>query len=341
MIKFDNFSTAHQKKIVEFINSVNDSFNSPKKLTDAFFVQTINVPPSNPETNCYIASANHDIFGFLQIVEEPPVKRIVGLQTIREGGDFAEIFQNFMAIAVKHGTLSNAKVIHFQISQNDHESKKILDIKADIGFAFDGDGDRIIVVDEKGKQIDGDKIIALFAKHYLKSKQLDKKVIVATVMSNLGLENYLKKLGIKLVRTNVGDFNVITEMKKHSYVLGGEQSGHIILGNYLNTGDGILAAVKIIEIISSEKTKASKIFSLYDQYPQIKTNLPIKKKPNGYFDKPHVLVFLLPGEHSRAITDESTCCNTRPIGLTFSLGRMANAAAPIPAHGGEGLNTPS
>ena len=164
-------------------------------------------------------------------------------------------------------------------------SKKVLDIKADIGFAFDGDGDRIIAVDEKGQQIDGDKIIALFAKHYLKSKQLDKKVIVATVMSNLGLENYLKKLGIKLVRTNVGDFNVITEMKKNSYVLGGEQSGHIILGNYLNTGDGILAAVKIIEIISSEKTKASKIFSLYDQYPQIKTNLPIKKKPNGFFDK--------------------------------------------------------
>ena len=164
-------------------------------------------------------------------------------------------------------------------------SKKVLDIKADIGFAFDGDGDRIIVVDEKGQQIDGDKIIALFAKHYLKSKQLDKKVIVATVMSNLGLENYLKKLGIKLVRTNVGDCNVIAEMKKNSYVLGGEQSGHIILGDYLNTGDGILAAVKIIEIISSEKIKASKIFSLYDQYPQIKTNLQIKKKPNGFFDK--------------------------------------------------------
>ena len=164
-------------------------------------------------------------------------------------------------------------------------SKKVLDIKADIGFAFDGDGDRIIAVDEKGQQIDGDKIIALFAKYYLKSKQLDKKVIVATVMSNLGLENYLKKLGIKLIRTDVGDFNVIAEMKKNSYVIGGEQSGHIILGNYLHTGDGILAAVKIIEIISSEKNKASKIFSLYDQYPQIKTNLPIKKKPNGFFDK--------------------------------------------------------
>ncbi len=105
-------------------------------------------------------------------------------------------------------------------------------------------------------------------------------------MSNIGLENYLRnKLGIKLIRTSVGDFNVVKEMKKRSYILGGEQSGHIILGNYLNTGDGILVAIKIIEIISSVKTKASKIFNLYDQYPQIKINLPIKKKTNGSFDK--------------------------------------------------------
>ncbi len=127
MIKFDNFSTAYQKKIVEFINSVNDSINSPKKLTDAFFVQTTNVPPSNPETNCYIASTNNDVLGFLQIVEEPLVKRIVGLQTIREGGGFAEILKHFMTISVKHAVLTKAKMIHFQISQNDHESKKILE----------------------------------------------------------------------------------------------------------------------------------------------------------------------------------------------------------------------
>ena len=127
MIKFDNFSTAYQKKIVEFINSVNDSFNSPKKLTNAFFVQTTNVPPSNPETNCYIASTNNDVLGFLQIVEEPLVKRIVGLQTIRKGSNFTEILKNFMTISVKHAVLSKAKKIHFQISQNDHESKKILE----------------------------------------------------------------------------------------------------------------------------------------------------------------------------------------------------------------------
>ena len=165
-------------------------------------------------------------------------------------------------------------------------SKKILDIKANIGFAFDGDGDRLIAVDEKGKQIDGDKIIALFAKYYLKTKLLNKKTIVTTIMSNLGLENYLKnKLGIKLIRTSVGDVNVISKMQKNSYTLGGEQSGHIILGNFMNTGDGILAAIKIIEIMSLSKMKASRLFNLYKQTPQIQINLPIKGKLNSNFEK--------------------------------------------------------
>ena len=165
-------------------------------------------------------------------------------------------------------------------------SKKILEIKADIGFAFDGDGDRIIAVDEKGNKIDGDQIIALFAKHYVKSKLLKKKTVVTTVMSNLGLEYYLKdRLGVKLIRTSVGDINVIKEMIKNSYTLGGEQSGHIILGNYLKTGDGILAALKIIEIMSSNNMKVSKLFNLYDQFPQMQIDLPIKKKLNGIVDK--------------------------------------------------------
>ena len=105
-------------------------------------------------------------------------------------------------------------------------------------------------------------------------------------MSNLGLENYLKnKLGVNLIRTNVGDINVISKMQKNSYTLGGEQSGHIILGNYLKTGDGILAALKIIEIMSLSKMKASKLFNLYKQTPQIQINLPIKNKLNAFFEK--------------------------------------------------------
>jgi|TARA_B110000196_G_scaffold228781_1_gene197454 phosphoglucosamine mutase len=163
-------------------------------------------------------------------------------------------------------------------------SKKVIEVKADIGFAFDGDGDRIIVVDQKGKKIDGDQIIALFAKNLLKLNKIKKKIVVTTVMSNLGLEKYLnKELKIKLIRTKVGDINVITEMKKKSLLLGGEQSGHIILGEYSKTGDGILCALKILEIMSLSKMKSSDLFDLYEKIPQLLINIKIKsnfKKEN-------------------------------------------------------------
>ena len=157
--------------------------------------------------------------------------------------------------------------------------KKVVKEKANIGFAFDGDGDRLIVVDDKGNEIDGDKIIALFAKYLIIEKKTASKFpVVTTVMSNLGLENFLlKDLGIKLKRSPVGDINVIEEMKKNNSFLGGEQSGHIILSDFSKTGDGILAALKITEIISIIKKSANTIFDLYDNYPQIKVNISYKK----------------------------------------------------------------
>jgi len=160
--------------------------------------------------------------------------------------------------------------------------KTVISNKADIGFAFDGDGDRLIVVDEKGNLIDGDRILALFAK-YLLNKNLNKskKNVVSTVMSNMGFENYLKnELKISLKRTNVGDINVISEMKKNNLKLGGEQSGHIILFDYSNTGDGILAALKITEIMSIKKIKASKLFDLYKEFPQKKINIHYNRMNN-------------------------------------------------------------
>ena len=157
--------------------------------------------------------------------------------------------------------------------------KKVVVEKADIGFAFDGDGDRLIVVDNKGNEIDGDKIIALFAKYLINKKKTNSKFpVITTVMSNLGLEKFLSKdLGIKLKRTPVGDINVIEEMKKNQSILGGEQSGHIILADFSKTGDGILAALKITEIISIIKKPTSSIFDLYDTLPQIKINISYKK----------------------------------------------------------------
>ena len=157
--------------------------------------------------------------------------------------------------------------------------KKVVEEKANIGFAFDGDGDRLIVVDDKGNEIDGDKIIALFAKYLIIGKKIASKFpVVTTVMSNLGLENFLlKDLGIKLKRSPVGDINVIEEMKKNKSFLGGEQSGHIILSDFSKTGDGILAALKITEIMSIIKKSSSSIFDLYDNLPQIKVNISYKK----------------------------------------------------------------
>ena len=159
-------------------------------------------------------------------------------------------------------------------------SNKVLKEKANIGFAFDGDGDRIIVIDENGKEIDGDKIIALFSKKFIKPKNKINQIdVIITVMSNMALENYLSnKLKLKIKRTDVGDINVINCMRQYKSLLGGEQSGHIILSSFSNTGDGILAALKIIEIMISCKSKASKLFNLYSDYPQEKLNLKYKTK---------------------------------------------------------------
>jgi len=165
--------------------------------------------------------------------------------------------------------------------------KNVISNKANIGFAFDGDGDRLIVVDEKGNLIDGDRILALFAKYLLnRNSNKYENTVVSTVMSNLGFENFLNnELKISLKRTSVGDINVISEMKKNNIILGGEQSGHIILSEYSNTGDGILAALKIIEIMSIKNVKASKIFDLYKDFPQRIVNIFYKKMNNKIHKK--------------------------------------------------------
>jgi len=165
-------------------------------------------------------------------------------------------------------------------------SKKVVETRADIGFAFDGDGDRLIIVDEKGKEVDGDKIIALFATHLIKTKKINKSnyPVITTIMSNLGLEKYLlNNLKIKLKRSSVGDINVIKEMTKFNSFLGGEQSGHIIISEFSKTGDGILAALKVTEIISKIKKSTSKVFDLYKSLPQIKLNIPYTKISSNNF----------------------------------------------------------
>ena len=153
---------------------------------------------------------------------------------------------------------------------------KVIEFKADVGIALDGDADRAILVDENGVIVDGDKIIAVIAKFWKKNDYLYKNTVVGTVMTNKALENYFLKTKISLIRTDVGDRNIIQSMKEQKLILGGEPSGHIILNNYSSTGDGILASLEVLGIMKFENKKLSTLSNVYKPYPQIIQNFPLR-----------------------------------------------------------------
>ena len=165
----------------------------------------------------------------------------------------------------------NCGSMHPQILQ-----KKVKQYKADLGISFDGDADRIIMCDEKGTIIDGDQIIAAIAMQ-CKKKKILKGGVVGTLMSNYGLEKFFKQKNIKFIRANVGDKYVKELMQKYKFNLGGEQSGHIILGKYATTGDGLLVALEAVKALNG-KMKASTFFNVFKKTPQILENVKCKKE---------------------------------------------------------------
>jgi phosphoglucosamine mutase len=159
-------------------------------------------------------------------------------------------------------------------------AKQVLRYRADLGLCFDGDADRIVVVDERGSVVDGDQIIGICAKLMLSQGKLMKgDTVVGTVMSNLGLEKYIESLGLNFVRTQVGDRYILEEMDKIGSLLGGEPSGHIIFKQYSSTGDGILAALKIIEALKYYKMSLKELIKEITLYPQVLKNTAIQSKP--------------------------------------------------------------
>ncbi len=155
--------------------------------------------------------------------------------------------------------------------------KEVLRHKAHIGIAHDGDGDRTIFCDEKGEIIDGDRIMAICALDMKKDKRLKNNTIVATVMSNLGFELFLKKSGIKMMRTQVGDRYVVEEMLRQDCTLGGEQSGHIIFMDYNTTGDGAITALQVLAVMCKSGKPLSQLASGIPIYPQVLLNVPVPK----------------------------------------------------------------
>jgi len=154
--------------------------------------------------------------------------------------------------------------------------QKVKEMRADIGIALDGDADRVIIVDERGRVIDGDQLLAVIAESWQGDGRLAANGIVATVMSNLGLERYLEKLGLALVRTPVGDRYVLDHMRRHDYNVGGEASGHIILSDYTTTGDGLLAALQVLAVVKRREEPVSKVCHRFDPLPQVLKNVRYK-----------------------------------------------------------------
>ncbi len=160
-------------------------------------------------------------------------------------------------------------------TDTDYMQAQVMAHGADIGLALDGDADRLIVCDEKGALIDGDQIMALIAGHWAAAGDLSGNSVVATVMSNLGFEKYLDGQGIRLLRTQVGDRYVVEEMRRGGYNLGGEQSGHIVLGDYATTGDGLIAALQVLAVLVADGGRASEACRRFDPYPQQLTNVRV------------------------------------------------------------------
>lgn len=150
--------------------------------------------------------------------------------------------------------------------------------KADIGIAHDGDADRAIFCDEKGRVVDGDKVMGMWAVEMKRKGMLRGNIVVSTVMSNLGLEKYLEKNGIKLMRTRVGDRYVVEKMVEGGYKFGGEQSGHIVFLDYNTTGDGPLTAVQVLYLMKERNARLSKLASEIKLYPQILKNVEVEHK---------------------------------------------------------------
>ncbi|QCI28125.1 phosphoglucosamine mutase [Caminibacter pacificus] len=172
----------------------------------------------------------------------------------------------------------------FNINQNagamhpEFLAQKVKEYRADIGFALDGDADRLVVVDENGDLVDGDKLLGALAYYLHQKGKLKNNGIAVTVMSNGALEDFLKKYGIKVYRSKVGDKYVLEVMKEKDLNFGGEQSGHIIFSDYAKTGDGLVSALQAIAYVLESGKKASEAFNLFELYPQVQTNINVSEK---------------------------------------------------------------
>ena len=230
----------------------------------------------------YRESAKRDYVMYLKNTVDCNFKMTVGLDTAN-GAAFETAKMLFDSLGIDYKIINDnpdgininkdAGSTHLEGLQ-----KFVVDNKLDIGVSFDGDADRCLLIDELGNIVDGDKIMAIYGKYLLENNKLKNNTIVGTVMSNLGFVKFCEQHDINFVATKVGDRYVLESMLQNDYIIGGEQSGHIIFKELANTGDGELTAIQILSVMSKSGKKLSELASIMETYPQVLKNVSVSRE---------------------------------------------------------------
>ena len=249
--------------------------DNSEQIKNASFEKIGKVYGGNELTQKYIQHIKQSITGDLS-----DVKIALDCANGATTGVAPFIFGDLEADIETIGCQSNGVNINDNVGSTKIEtiSEFVKENNVDVGFAFDGDGDRVLAVDAKGNIIDGDKIMFILAKHLKEQGELKDNMVVSTVMSNIGFYKAIEENELQSVKTAVGDRYVVEEMRKNDYSLGGEQSGHIVLMNYATTGDGILTAVKLANIIKTSGKSLEELASEVNIYPQKLVNIKVVDK---------------------------------------------------------------
>ena len=249
--------------------------DNSEKIKNASFEKIGKVYGGNELTQKYIQHIKQSITGDLS-----DIKIALDCANGATTGVAPFIFGDLEADIETIGCQPNGVNINDNVGSTKIEtiSEFVKENNVDVGFAFDGDGDRVLAVDTKGNIVDGDKIMFILAKHLKEQGKLKDNMVVSTVMSNIGFYKAIEENGLQSVKTAVGDRYVVEEMRKNDYSLGGEQSGHIVLMNYATTGDGILTAVKLANIIKTSGKSLEELASEVNIYPQKLVNIKVVDK---------------------------------------------------------------
>lgn len=233
----------------------------------------------------YYEARRHYLEGYRKLL---PEKALMGMRIVLDTANGAtcrtsgELLTHFGAQVISFGCEPDGSNINSKVGSEHPEviSRAVLEQEADLGISHDGDGDRVILCDNKGGIIDGDAVLAILGTGWANRGELPGMAVVATIMSNLGLDNCLGEGGVRVERVGVGDRQVYYAMRDGGFALGGESSGHFIAMPYLPTGDGLLAAILVIREMLDRNTGLGALAAIYHPFPQVKKNLPVRDKPD-------------------------------------------------------------